>query len=153
MTISKNCYVAVLAGGLLLSGCDRGGDASQKTLGEKVDSAAESAEQTAERAAEKAKASAEVARDKIEATTNKLENKMDQAADRIEARSDQAGNAIDDATITGKVKTALIAATSLAAFHIDVDTNNRGTQWLRANAPRFGFATIPREPWHWEYRQ
>ncbi len=36
---------------------------------------------------------------------------------------------------------------------VDVDTNSRGTQWLRANAARFGYATIPREPWHWEYRR
>ena len=36
---------------------------------------------------------------------------------------------------------------------LDVDTTSRGTQWLRANAGKFGFATIPREPWHWEYRR
>lgn len=33
--------------------------------------------------------------------------------------------------------------------------NNSGTSqnnWLVANASRFGFFTIPREPWHWEYR-
>ena len=34
---------------------------------------------------------------------------------------------------------------------VDVDTNSRGTQWLRANASRFGFTTIPREPWHWQF--
>ena len=34
---------------------------------------------------------------------------------------------------------------------VDVDTNSRGTQWLRQNASRFGFSTIPREPWHWQY--
>lgn len=33
--------------------------------------------------------------------------------------------------------------------------NNNGTpqnNWLRQNAQRFGFYTIPREPWHWEFR-
>lgn len=33
--------------------------------------------------------------------------------------------------------------------------NNTGTpqnNWLVANANRFGYFTIPREPWHWEYR-
>ena len=35
---------------------------------------------------------------------------------------------------------------------VDVDTNRAGTAWLRANAARFGFTTIPREPWHWEFR-
>ncbi len=31
--------------------------------------------------------------------------------------------------------------------------NNRTPEnnWLRANAPRFGFTTIRREPWHWEW--
>ena len=31
--------------------------------------------------------------------------------------------------------------------------NNRTPEnnWLRANAPRFGFTTIAREPWHWEW--
>lgn len=32
--------------------------------------------------------------------------------------------------------------------------NRNGTpqnNWLRANAARFGFTTIPREPWHWQY--
>ena len=32
--------------------------------------------------------------------------------------------------------------------------NRNGTpqnNWLRANAARFGFSTIPREPWHWQY--
>ena len=35
---------------------------------------------------------------------------------------------------------------------VDVDTNSRGTQWLRENASRFGFSTIPREPWHWQFK-
>ncbi len=34
---------------------------------------------------------------------------------------------------------------------VDVNTNSHGTQWLRANASRFGFSTIPREPWHWQF--
>jgi zinc D-Ala-D-Ala carboxypeptidase len=37
---------------------------------------------------------------------------------------------------------------------VDADvTNSRTLEWLRVNGPRFGFAeTVPREPWHWEYR-
>ncbi len=27
----------------------------------------------------------------------------------------------------------------------------REVEWLRANGGRFGFETIPREPWHWQY--
>ena len=33
--------------------------------------------------------------------------------------------------------------------------NREGTpqnRWLQENAGRFGFSTIPREPWHWEFR-
>lgn len=35
------------------------------------------------------------------------------------------------------------------------DVNSKGTagSWLRSNAARFGFGTIAREPWHWEYRK
>jgi len=36
---------------------------------------------------------------------------------------------------------------------LDVDVDNRGLAWLRANGARYGFyETTPREPWHWEYR-
>jgi D-alanyl-D-alanine carboxypeptidase len=36
---------------------------------------------------------------------------------------------------------------------IDVDTDARTQQWLRANANRFGFANdVAREPWHYTYR-
>ncbi len=30
--------------------------------------------------------------------------------------------------------------------------NTPQNDWLRRNAHRFGFQTIPREPWHWEYK-
>lgn len=30
--------------------------------------------------------------------------------------------------------------------------NSDQNKWLQQNAGRFGFATIPREPWHWEYK-
>ncbi len=122
---SKGWWAAAIAGGLLLSGCNRNEGASQKTLGEKFDNATEKVEQTTERAAEKAQADAAAARDKIAATADKIETKIDHAADRIEARSDQAGDTVSDAVTTGKVKAALIAATSLTAFHIDVDTKNK----------------------------
>lgn len=34
---------------------------------------------------------------------------------------------------------------------VDVNTAGGAGPWLRANAGRFGFTTIPREPWHWEH--
>ncbi len=35
---------------------------------------------------------------------------------------------------------------------VDLDLSRASTNWLRQNAARFGFRTIPREPWHWEFR-
>jgi hypothetical protein len=36
---------------------------------------------------------------------------------------------------------------------LDVDVNDAGQAWLRANGSKYGFyETVPREPWHWEYR-
>ncbi len=37
---------------------------------------------------------------------------------------------------------------------VDINVNDSRTlRWLQNNASRFGFRTIPREPWHWEYRR
>ena len=33
----------------------------------------------------------------------------------------------------------------------DLDLDARALAWLHANADEFGYKTIPREPWHWEY--
>lgn len=33
---------------------------------------------------------------------------------------------------------------------VDLNLNPAAQQWMNANAERFGFVTIPREPWHWE---
>ena len=38
------------------------------------------------------------------------------------------------------------------AVDIAVASNPKAYDWLVANAARFNFHTIPREPWHWEYR-
>ncbi|MFH1810595.1 MAG: LysM peptidoglycan-binding domain-containing protein [Pseudomonadota bacterium] len=34
---------------------------------------------------------------------------------------------------------------------VDLDLNSRAQAWMQANAGRYGFSTIPREPWHWQY--
>lgn len=34
---------------------------------------------------------------------------------------------------------------------VDLDLKQDGVTWLQRNAVRFGFSTIPREPWHWQY--
>jgi zinc D-Ala-D-Ala carboxypeptidase len=38
------------------------------------------------------------------------------------------------------------------AVDVNLDASPGASRWLRENAARFGFRTIPREPWHWEYR-
>jgi LAS superfamily LD-carboxypeptidase LdcB len=50
-----------------------------------------------------------------------------------------------------------LGATPGASAHgwglaVDVDVNDQGQAWLRANAGRYGFVeAVPREPWHWEF--
>lgn len=39
-----------------------------------------------------------------------------------------------------------------AAVDVNLQASPGASAWLRANASRFGFRTIPREPWHWEYK-
>lgn len=35
---------------------------------------------------------------------------------------------------------------------VDLDVDEAGVAWLRANAWKYGFVeTVPREPWHWEF--
>jgi len=38
------------------------------------------------------------------------------------------------------------------AIDVNLEASPGASAWLRANASRFGFKTIPREPWHWEYK-
>jgi hypothetical protein len=37
------------------------------------------------------------------------------------------------------------------ALDLDFKPNPKASNWLQQNAGRFGFSTIPREAWHWEY--
>ena len=38
------------------------------------------------------------------------------------------------------------------ALDLNFKQNPKANVWLQQNAGRFGFKTIPREPWHWEYK-
>jgi hyperosmotically inducible protein len=51
-------------------------------------------------------------------------NTMDKAASATESAMSKAGEAIGDAAITGKVKSALIADSDVKAMKIDVDTKD-----------------------------
>lgn len=35
---------------------------------------------------------------------------------------------------------------------VDLNLNDKALNWLKANAQKFGFTNIPREPWHWEHK-
>ena len=77
------------------------------------------------------------ASDAMAATTNA----MDKAASATERGMTKAGEAIGDAAITGKVKTALIADPDVKALKIDVDTKDHvvtlnGTADTQTNADK-----------------
>lgn len=38
------------------------------------------------------------------------------------------------------------------AIDLNVKSNPGSVEWLKANAAKYGFKNIPREPWHWEMR-
>jgi len=38
------------------------------------------------------------------------------------------------------------------AVDVNLEASPGASAWLRANASRYGFKTIPREPWHWEFK-
>jgi hypothetical protein len=63
---------------------------------------------------------------------------------------------VDVARRKGLYSQGGLAATPGTSRHgwglaVDLGLNNAGENWLRGNAARFGFRTIPREPWHWQY--
>ena len=77
------------------------------------------------------------ASDAMTATTNAV----DKAASATERGMAKAGEALDDAAITGKVKSALIADPDIQALKIDVDTKNsvvtlNGSAKSQANADK-----------------
>ena len=39
-----------------------------------------------------------------------------------------------------------------SALDLNVKSNPGSFEWLKANAAKYGFVNIPREPWHWEMK-
>ena len=70
------------------------------------------------------KPASETAGQKLDRTTEKAGEKMDQAAADAKLKAGQAKDTVDDAAITAKVKTAMIAEPGLKAMKINVDTAN-----------------------------
>ena len=61
---------------------------------------------------------------KIDRAGDKMATATENAGNKIAAATDKTAAAIDDATITTKVKTAVLAEPGLKTLQIDVDTKN-----------------------------
>lgn len=59
-------------------------------------------------------------------------DRLDRAGDAMEAQGEKVGAAIDDATLTARVKAAFVADPTVSALDIDVDSN-AGVVTLRGN--------------------
>ena len=71
---------------------------------------------------------------KVDAAVNSAEQKKDDASSAIQKESDKLKETVEDATITAAVKTALAQDPTLSALAINVDTA-AGTVTLRGSAP------------------
>lgn len=65
---------------------------------------------------------ADTASSKIDRAADSAEQKLEHAAEAAEKKLEGAGKALDDAAVTAKVKSALIAEPNLKAMSINVDT-------------------------------
>ena len=79
---------------------------------------------------------ADTASSKVERAADSAEQKLERAADAAEKKLESAGKALDDATVTAKVKSALIAEPNLKAMSIDVDTT-AGVVTLKGTTANF----------------
>ena len=66
----------------------------------------------------------ETAGQKLDRTTPSAEQKMDQAAADMKQKAGEAKDKVADATITAKVKSALMGEPELKALQIHIDTDN-----------------------------
>jgi len=70
------------------------------------------------------RSSTETVGQKVDRTTDKMAAATDKMAAATDQATVKAAAAIDDATITAKVKTAVLAEPGLKTLQIDVDTKN-----------------------------
>ncbi|MEF7614059.1 BON domain-containing protein [Aquincola sp. MAHUQ-54] len=101
---TRLALVASAAALTLLAACSRESD--DATVGQRIDQGIATTEQRTEQAA------------------NTAERKMEQAGDAIERGGEKVASATGDASLTAKVKTALITAPDLGSLKIDVDSND-----------------------------
>ncbi len=79
---------------------------------------------------------ADTASSKIERAADSAEQRLERAADAAEKKLESAGKTLDDAAVTAKVKSALIAEPNLKAMSIDVDTTG-GVVTLKGTTANF----------------
>jgi osmotically-inducible protein OsmY len=103
-TRTRLALVASAAALTLLAACGRQDD--NATVGQRIDQGIATTEQKTEQAA------------------NTAERKLDQAGAAMERGGEQVANATGDASLTAKVKTALITAPDLGSIKINVDSND-----------------------------
>lgn len=103
-TRTRLALVASAAALTLLAACGRQDDSA--TVGQRIDQGIATTEQKTEQAA------------------NTAERKLDQAGAAMERGGERVANATGDASLTAKVKTALITAPDLGSIKINVDSND-----------------------------
>lgn len=133
MSTSHKRVVQVLAVSALALGLAACGP-KEETAGQKLDNTIERTEQAAEKAKVEADRAAEAAGQKME---NAVEATKEAAQQAAEATKDVAGDALaaaSAASITAKVKAALVGDAELSALKINVDTQG-GVVTLHGEAP------------------
>lgn len=128
-TLPRGAVLAAFAAAALLAaGCNRNeAPADDRTVGQRVDDAAQSAAQTSGTAADRAGAA-------MDRTGERVENAAERAGNQIEKAADSAGDKVADAAITTSVNAELAKDPALSALQINVDTTN-GRVLLRGKAP------------------
>ena len=121
-TLAFACSLVALAG---LAACGKSGDG--QTVGQKLDSAVASTEQSAADVKAKAEASMAKAGEAMKDATQKVEASGSKTASSV-------GGAVDDVAITASVSAGFAKDADLSAIKIDVDTKN-GNVTLYGPAP------------------
>lgn len=119
-----SAVLCVTALSLGLAACDA---QEPPTVGQRLDSAVQTADQATQDVQSQAGQTLDAAGSKIESATN-------QAGDAIQSAADTAGALTDDAAITAKVSAELAKDPDLSAIRIDVDTDS-GSVRLSGPAP------------------
>jgi osmotically-inducible protein OsmY len=127
-----SAIIAVTAFSFGLAACDKAQESP--TVGQKLDSAVQKADQASEDAKAKADQALKATENKLEQGASKVESAANQAGDAMKDAAHSAGALAEDASITAKVSAALAKDSELSAIKIDVDTKG-GAVRLSGPAP------------------